>query len=148
MKKLLYIFVIVTLATSPEIHSEEKKVTDVKIRIIFNDIVLTATMYDNPTAKDFISLLPLTLELKDYNGTEKISYLPKKLSLKDAPSGCDPSIGDITYYSPWGNIAIFYKDFSYSSGLIKLGKIDSNVNFLEKWKETKSVRIELINNDR
>lgn len=148
MKKLLYIFVIVTLATSPEIHSEEKKVTDVKIRIIFNDIVLTATMYDNPTAKDFISLLPLTLELKDYNGTEKISYLPKKLSLKDAPSGCDPSIGDITYYSPWGNIAIFYKDFSYSSGLIKLGKIDSNVNFLEKWKETKSVRIELINKDR
>ena len=148
MKKLVYIFFIAMLTVSPEIHSKEKKVTDVKIRIIFNDIVLTATMYDNPTAKDLISLLPLTLELNDYNGTEKISYLPKKLSLKDAPSGCDPSIGDITYYSPWGNIAIFYKDFSYSSGLIKLGKIDSNVNFLEKWKETKSVRIELINKDR
>ena len=116
-----------------------------KIRLIFNGTILTATMYDNPTARDFIKLLPLTLKLDDYAGTEKISQLPKKLSIKDAPSGSDPSIGDITYYSPWGNLAIFYRDFSYASGLIKLGKIDSDVKFFEKWKESKSVKIELIN---
>lgn len=153
MKKLLYIFVIVMLTASPEIHSKEKSeiknamATDVKIKLIFKDTVLIASIYDTPTARDFLSLLPLTLELKDYNDTEKISYLPKKLSLKDAPSGCDPYIGDITYYSPWGNLAIFYRDFSYSEGLIKLGKIDGNINYLEKWKEAKSVRIELIRKD-
>jgi hypothetical protein len=68
--------------------------------------------------------------MKDYSGTEKISDLPRKLSTKNAPSGCDPSVGDITYYSPWGNLAIFYKDFGYSKGLVKLGSIDGGIEQL------------------
>jgi hypothetical protein len=41
--------------------------------------------------------LPRTLTLEDYAGTEKNSGLPKRLSTKDAPSGSDPSVGDITF---------------------------------------------------
>src|SRR6266571_3046268 len=62
--------------------------------------------------------------------TEKISYLPRKLSTKDAPPGSNPSVGDVSYYAPWGNLAIFRKDFRYSSGLIKLGKVDSGLEAL------------------
>lgn len=98
-----------------------------KIRLTVGDKVLTATLIDSATTRDFISLLPLTLTLKDYAETEKISDLPKKLSTEGAPSGSDPSIGDITYYAPWGNLAIFYRDFGYSSGLVILGKIDSGM---------------------
>ena len=58
-------------------------------------------------ARDFISLLPLTLTLEDYAKTEKISDLPRTLTKERAPAGSDPSVGDITYYSPWGNLAIF-----------------------------------------
>ena len=96
-----------------------------KIRLTVGDKVLTATLIDSKTTRDFISLLPLTLTLKDYAGTEKVSDLPKRLSTEGAPSGIDPSVGDITYYAPWGNMAIFYRDFGYSSGLVILGKIDS-----------------------
>lgn len=32
---------------------------------------VTATLDDNATSRDFISLLPLTLTLEDYNGTER-----------------------------------------------------------------------------
>ena len=39
-------------------------------------------------------------------------------------------MGDITYYAPWGNLAIFYKDFGYSRGLVILGKIDSGLEAL------------------
>ncbi|MEA9358406.1 cyclophilin-like fold protein [Bacteriovorax sp. PP10] len=99
-----------------------------KIRIIIGNKMTTATMYDNPTSRDFMSLMPLTLELRDYASTEKISDLPQKLSVKDAPSGSEPLVGDITYYAPWGNLALFYKDFSFSNGLIKLGKIDTDMN--------------------
>ncbi len=154
MKKLMYIILLILMVSSLEVCSKEKseakntKVTEMKIRLIFNDAVLTAAMYDNPTARDFISLLPLTIKLEDYAGTEKVSDLSRKLSLKDAPSGSDPSIGDIAYYSPWGNLAIYYRDFSYSGGLIILGKIDSGVNYLEKWKESKTVRIELFCQDK
>jgi hypothetical protein len=103
-----------------------------KIRMDMDGTSVTATLDDNATSRDFISLLPLTLTLEDYNGTEKISNLPKKLSTKDAPAGIDPSIGDITYYSPWGSVAFFYKDFGYSRGLVKLGRIDSGVDVFHR----------------
>jgi hypothetical protein len=68
--------------------------------------------------------------LEDYASTEKISVLPRRLSTEDAPSGSDPSVGDITYYTPWGNLALFYRDFGYSSGLVILGKLESGVEAL------------------
>jgi hypothetical protein len=92
--------------------------------------LVTATLMDNATARDFLALLPVTLTLEDHAGTEKISYLPRKLSTADAPAGSDPSLGDIAYYAPWGNLAILYKDFRYSSGLVLLGRVDSSVEAL------------------
>lgn len=103
-----------------------------QIKIVTSDTTLSASLDDNATSRDFISLLPLELTLEDYAGTEKISALPKKLSLEDAPSGYDPSVGDITYYAPWGNLAIFYNDFGYANGLIKLGNISNGIEALRK----------------
>jgi hypothetical protein len=99
-----------------------------KIRMEANGTRVTATLDNNASSRDFVALLPLTLTLEDYNGTEKISNLPKKLSTDDATAGLDPSVGDITYYAPWGNVAIFYKDFGYSRGLVKFGQIDSRAD--------------------
>ena len=98
-----------------------------KIRLTIDGKVVEATLLDNATARDFLSLLPMTLTLEDYASTEKIGYPPRKLSTAGAPAGIDPAVGDITYYAPWGNLAIFYKDFGYSKGLVKLGRIDSGM---------------------
>ncbi|WP_438497089.1 cyclophilin-like fold protein [Paenibacillus sp. IHBB 3054] len=117
--------------------------TDVqKIKLTAGNIVLTATMLDNAASRDFISQLPLTLTLQEYAGTEKISDLPSKLSTEGTPAGIDPSVGNITYYAPWGNLAIFYEDFGYSSGLIQLGSIDSGIEALAGMKEDFTVTIE------
>ncbi|MBY5281314.1 hypothetical protein F2Y95_05925 [Aphanizomenon flos-aquae CCAP 1446/1C] len=89
--------------------------------------VFTVTLIDSKTTQDFISLLPLTLTLEDYARTEKISYLPKKLSTEDAPPGSDPAVGDIAYYSPWENLAMYYNDSGYANGLVILGKIDGGI---------------------
>jgi hypothetical protein len=123
--------------------TSDQQVRTMKIRMDVEDTVITATLVDNATSRDFVSLLPLTLTLKDYAGTEKISDLPRRLSTEGAPPGSDPSIGDITYYSPWGNLAVFYRDFGYSNGLIKLGKIDSGVEALSRLGPLR-VTIELI----
>lgn len=101
-----------------------------KIRLTVNGTTVDASLDDNATAKDFYSLLPMTLALDDYASTEKISDLPKKLSTAGSPPGCDPAPGDITYYAPWGNLAIFYRDFGYASGLVKLGQIDVGLEAL------------------
>lgn len=36
-------------------------------------------------------------------------------------------VKDDAYYSPWGNLILYYRDFGYSGGLIKLGKSDSDI---------------------
>jgi hypothetical protein len=130
MKEMILSFFVVSMALTASAYGEENYA--MKIKISAGNTVLTATMLDNATSRDFMSLMPITLTLRDYAGTEKISDLPRKLSTQGAPSGSDPSVGDITLYAPWGNLAIFYKDFGYASGLIILGKIDSGVDKLSQ----------------
>ncbi|WP_099021001.1 cyclophilin-like fold protein [Mycolicibacterium palauense] len=102
-----------------------------RIRLTTPQTVLTATLLDNATSRDFAAQLPLDLTLRDHAGTEKIADLPTRLSTAGAPDGADPQVGDLTYYSPWGNLAIFYRDFEYSRGLVKIGSIDSGADRLE-----------------
>jgi hypothetical protein len=100
--------------------------TMMKIRLTVDGKATEATLLDNAAARDFLSLLPLTLTLEDYASTEKIAYLPRKLFTAGAPAGVTPSAGDIAYYAPWGNLAIFHQDFRYSTGLLKLGRLESS----------------------
>ena len=119
-----------SVSTDPAFNLAAKRESHMKIRLSAGNTVLTATMLDNETSRDLMSLLPLTVTFKDYAGTEKITYLPRRLSSKGAPKGTNPSVGDIAYYAPWGNIAIFYQDFGFSEGLIKLGHIASGIEEL------------------
>jgi hypothetical protein len=111
--------------TPTEISTERSD--SIKIRITIDGTEHTATLNDSQTTRDFLALLPLTLTMEDYAGTEKVSDLPASLSTEGAPEGSDPSVGDIGYYAPWGNLAIYYRDFRYSSGLVILGKIDGGM---------------------
>lgn len=140
MKRALLIVLVATVtsacagktlaeATSGELSPE---VRTMKIRINIEKTVLTATLSDNATSRDFVALLPLTLTLKDYASTEKVADLPKRLSTAGAPAGTDPDVGDITYYAPWGNLAIFYRDVGYADGLVKLGTIDGDIEPLKR----------------
>jgi len=103
-----------------------------KIAIRLEGRTLGATLNDSAAARDFAALLPLTLTLTDYAATEKVSDLPQRLTTKGAPQGFDPSVGDITYYAPWGNLAIFHRDFGYAAGLVCLGRIDNGIEELAR----------------
>ena len=100
-----------------------------KIQMTVNGAVIaTAILDNNDSAKDFAALLPLNLSLKDYAGTEKVADLPRTLSVKGAPTAYTPAAGDISFYAPWRNLAIFYKDSHRSSGLVRLGRLDSGID--------------------
>jgi len=114
-----------------------------RIRIIVEGTELAASLENTPAARDFADMLPLELTLEDYHATEKIADLPSRLSTDNAPEGVDPEVGDITYFAPWGNLALFYRDFGYSRGLVRLGRIEGNVAVLEAEGPLKA-RIELI----
>ncbi len=126
-------------ADSSGVSSGEDAVKITKIRLVADKTVVKATLNDSAAAQDLIAMLPLTLSLKDYASTEVVGDLPSQLSLEGAPAGYKPFKGDITHYAPWGNLAIFYKDFSYSSGLVPLGRIEGDVSLLVKAAPYKAV---------
>ena len=98
-----------------------------KVEFSFGDHVFTATLFDNPSARDFASMLPLSLELTDYSNNEKIAYLPRKLTVEGNTPYADAAIGDLCYYVPWGNIIFYYRDYSPDSSVIRLGRLDGGI---------------------
>jgi hypothetical protein len=116
-----------SIETSSMLASDEQ-VKSMKIKITAGKNKVVATLNNSEAACDFISMLPLTLTLEDYASTEKVSDLPKQLSTNGSPAGGEGFAGDITYYAPWGNLAIFYKNSTvgYANGLVILGKIDGS----------------------
>ncbi|MBY6087277.1 cyclophilin-like fold protein [Priestia flexa] len=126
--------------TINEGRSTVEKVRKIKLSVQNEEIIVK--MNNSPTSRDFLELLPLTLTFEDYAGKEKVSNPPRQLSKESALSGIEPRTGDVTYYAPWGNLAIFYKDFSYSNGLIKLGEIESGFDHIQNLEG--KVKIEVI----
>jgi hypothetical protein len=64
-----------------------------KTRITVNGAPMTATLIDSATTRDFVSLLPLTIPMRDLFGREKSGDLPRSLSeggehKRIAASGC------------------------------------------------------------
>ena len=124
---LLLVATSAVAATDEVSHSRRETMN---IRMTMAGQIITASLEESDSARDFFAMLPLTSPREDYAETEKIAYLPRKLTTQTAPEGTDPQVGDIAYYAPWGNLAIYYRDFGYSSGLIRLGRITSGLDAL------------------
>ena len=108
---------------------QQQEPTDVKIRLSFGDHVMTATIYDNPSARDFASMLPLDLKIEDFGSNEKIAYLPRKLTVEGSNPFSNERPYDLCYYMPWGNLAMFYADYKHP-GLVRLGRFDDGYEAL------------------
>lgn len=95
-----------------------------RLRFSFADQEFTATLEDNPSARDLFSMQPLVLKVSDYSSNEKIAHLPRKLTEEGSGRFGDEAVGDLCYYAPWGNLAMFYGPYRWSRGLIRLGRLD------------------------
>lgn len=63
---------------------------------------------------------------EDYGSHERVAYLNDKLDIPESVS-CNPVREDFTYYVPWGNIAVFTKDFRTSQSLYRFGKLSEEL---------------------
>lgn len=100
-----------------------QRTTAMKIRMTFDGHTMIATLYDNPSAQDFYSMLPLDLTIEDFSTNEKIVHLPRKLTEEGSGPFGNEQAYDLCYYKPWGNLALFYADYQHP-GLIRLGRFD------------------------
>ena len=100
------------------------------MKITVGDCELQATFEDNSSAEEFRELLeegPLTIEMEDYGGFEKVGPLGTSLSRNDTQITTQP--GDVILYQ--GNqITIYYGTNSWS--FTRLARIDDPTGLQEK----------------
>ena len=121
--------------------------SDTKVTIRIGDDSYTINLYDNPTADDLVSQLPLSLKSSNYPGyEEKLLRLSQPLSMKNAPEGDNPKIPEVGYYQPGQWIALYYGPIGYWDGKVPLGTIDATPKQLEAIKPGTTVTLELAGN--
>ena len=104
-----------------------------QIHITIGATTMTATLDDNPTARDFAALLPLSLTLRDFGAAEKVSgALSRPLSEQGAPETAAGAVGDIAYYAPWRNIAFYRSPGPNAAGVIRIARITSGIEALDQ----------------
>lgn len=97
-----------------------------ELRVTLDGRPVGATLHDTPPARDFAKLLPLTLELENFHDTERVAALPRRLDTSGAPEPVRAGPGDIAYYAPWGNLALFHREGpAPSADLLVLGRLDA-----------------------
>lgn len=135
---LLMVFSMQTQANTPS----NKILAHLKITIDDQPVIIA--LFDNPASQQLLNQLPLSLELSDFAGVEKIAYLSKKLETQEVPQA-KMIASDFTYYAPWGNLAIFYKGYGQANGVYALGIIESGKEQLASLNQTITITLERIN---
>jgi hypothetical protein len=110
-------------AFAQTIDPNNQEPTDMRVRFTFNDLTMTAVLYDNPTAREFYLMMPLDLTISDYGGNEKIAYLPRKLTEEGRGPFGNEQPYDLCYYMPWGNLAMYHAAYVHT-GLVRLGRFE------------------------
>lgn len=115
-------------AEEPQEASHDQEESALKITV--GDEELLATFESNSSAEEFRKLLeegPITIEMEDYGGFEKVGPLGTSLSRNDTQITTQP--GDVILYQ--GNqITIYYGTNSWS--FTRLAKIDDPSDLQEK----------------
>jgi hypothetical protein len=115
-----------TVLTSPGTSADA-----LRIVLPVGDGLATATLDDTPAAREFAAMLPLQLNLHDPMGQAKSGQLPRRIDLSGADPVFDPSVGEIYYWPPSGDIGIVYDDLGQSvpqPGMVRLGILDSGLD--------------------
>ncbi|MGW2765394.1 cyclophilin-like fold protein [Streptomyces sp. NPDC001275] len=122
----------IAASTTPSASSSASdRSTAMNVRVTLDGRPVDATLNNSPAARDFAELLPLTLDLEDFHGTERVADLPRKLDTSGASEPAAAKVGDIAYYAPWGNLALFYQDGpAASADLLILGHLDVSADQL------------------
>ena len=104
-----------------------------RVRITIGTKSIEATLADSEAARDFASLLPITLPMNDLFRREKFAHLPRAIS-EQGKRTHDYAGGTIGYWPPGPDVAIFYRQDGEripDPGLIVLGKIKAGVEALD-----------------
>ena len=123
VKKLLLSFFIIAVLAAGSCAFAENAVNGENMKISVSDgkNKIVYELNASGQSKSLYSQLPIKVQIENYSTNEKIFYPKEKIPLKNGIEGSGDS-GTLAYFSPWGNIVLFYGKFSGYPGLFILGK--------------------------
>ena len=98
-------------------ETDDKKM----ISISSEDAYIIYELNDSTAARQLYDQLPLLVEVDDFSTNEKIFYPSQELDTSDSPAA-EGGAGTLAYYAPWGDVVMFYDDYSANSSLFELGQ--------------------------
>jgi hypothetical protein len=115
--------------TTPTAAAQEGQ----QIRIRMGNQAITGRLNDSEAARDFASMLPLTIQMDDHLRREKTGIIPRPLS-EHTPGSRTYELGHLGYWRPRNTFVIFYRQDGLTipgPGIVLLGKVYSGVEIFD-----------------
>ncbi len=106
---------------SVEASEHSLKLSGMKVRITSQGHTATFQLYDTEGARELYDQLPLKLDLENFRDAQLMFYPPKKLNVRAEEAYHDGKKGALSYYAPWGDVFMLYKDFYAGDEMHRLG---------------------------
>jgi hypothetical protein len=115
-----------------------------RLRITVGNTILTARLIDNETARDFLTLLPMTVRTSDYMSREKYWHLPCALAARSERED-EYERGDLGFWIPNNDMALFYNHDGSTlptPRLIVIASISSGLEVFNRYPGSVELKIE------
>lgn len=126
MNRVLFLGLVVFVCVAV-FHSEALTedgplpMSSMKVEIVSQGITATFQLYDTTAAREFYDQLPQELDLTNFRDAQWMFYPPQKLNVKPDEAYHDGKKGELSYYAPWGDVFMLYKDFCAGDEMHRLG---------------------------
>lgn len=127
---VLFIIFIITGIFSASVYS--LPLSDMQVKITSSGHSASFRLYDTAAAKEFYDQLPLSLDLKNFKDAQWMFYPPEKLNVTDREAYHNGKKGELSYYAPWGDVFMLYKDFHAGDKMHRLGINLTGIEEIEK----------------
>jgi hypothetical protein len=142
---IAFLIMIFAFTTRTAFGQESGGVSGKRLRITIGNTILTARLIDNETARDFLTLLPMTARASDYISREKYWHLPRALAAKSEREN-EYERGDLGFWIPNNDMALFYNHDGSTlptPGLIVIASISSGLEVFNRYPGSVELKIEL-----
>jgi hypothetical protein len=144
---ILAVLILAWTFTSYHVFAQNSgTLTDKYLKITVGNRVLTAELINNETARDFLTLLPMTVKANDYVSREKYWHLSRSLAAKDGHQN-EYERGDLGFWLPNNDMALFYNHDGTvlpNRGLVVIAKINAGLEVFDRYPGSVELRIEVV----
>ncbi|MEI0602732.1 cyclophilin-like fold protein [Brachyspira alvinipulli] len=125
IKKYFLSLLVFSIIACNSVYGDNRNMNtlNTSVNLKINNKEYKLILYDNQTAKDFLSMMPFTITMNDLNANEKYHNLNKSLTTQSSRGG-SIKIGDFMLYGS-NCLVLFYENFSTSYSYTKIGYIEN-----------------------